>query len=185
MFSGFEHRFQRQLFPARKSVSLPICYDHAFYLFACSMSWRALTYLKFSTPDEHVTVTNISKLLSYQIPKELHKRCDNALERWQNVIANGGSAIKDQHLIFLNGKNVHYERSDVVGFTVFRDTSNLAVVSILGPVIILGIVVQGEGWLRTCIEPDGAVFSKQPQQVPASFGKWLQKLYSGLQEVAH
>ena len=185
LISRFERQFQQLMFPSGTMASLPITYGSALYKFACSVSWRVLTYLKLSTPDIYVKQTNISNLLDPQISFDKHEICEQALARWADVLLINNPIAADNHIVFLNGENVPHERSDMSGFAIFHDELNLVVVSILGSILVLGFVKQGPGWNGTCIDPAGSVFPAHSQQVPAAFREWLRDLYSGLQEVAH
>jgi hypothetical protein len=144
-----------------------------------------LTYLKLSTPDKYVERTSIAELLDSKISTQQHDLCEGALRRWADALLSGQSNPADQHIVFLNGNNVRYERSDVAGFAVYRNDADLAVVAVLGPILLLGFVTQGPGWLGTRIDPNGSMFHTKPQGVPAAFGIWLRQFYTGLQGVAH
>lgn len=143
--SSFERSFQRLVFPGKQMGSLPFSYDETLYRFCCSVSWRVLTYLKLSTSDSYIRQSSISKLLARQVPANDHRLCDSVRDGWAQTICRGASEANDQHIVFLNGKNVPLERSDIVGFTLFQHGRDLATISFLGPIVIVGFVRQGAG----------------------------------------
>lgn len=185
LFSGLERYFQRAIWPPKGIVSLPIFYNDTFYKFACSVSWRVLMYLQLSSPDTYVEPTTISKLLGSQVSEAQHSMCNAALTRWSAFLLAGELHKRDQHVVFLNGANVPHERADTVGFAMFNDAANLAVVAILGPLMVIGFIARGPGWYGTRINPIGSAFPVLRQHVPATFVSWLQELYGGLQEIAY
>ena len=182
--SFHEREFQRMLFPKDKPPSLPITYNSSLYICCCSISWRVLTYLKLSEPDNYAEKSRISLMLSSQIPEEQHSMTESVRIKWSETILTGEPKDEDHHLIFLNGKNVPFERSDIIGFSLFQDGKNLALASILGPIIVLGFVKQGSGWSNTTISPRGSTFAIGAQSLPVGFFRWLHDLYFNIERVA-
>lgn len=183
--SLFEREFQTLFFPSGKIASLPLVYDQVIYKFCCSVSWRILTYLKISTTSKYVDDSNISKMLHSNVPSEHHDRCDEKLEHWAKTMLTGTWEDNDQHVVFLNGKLVPFERSDIIGFHVFQSSTNLATVAILGPIVLLGFIHRSKGWENTSINPDGATLPIVSQSIPISFARWLHDLYFNLERIAH
>lgn len=180
-----EREFQKVLFPKGERPSLPITYNSSLYRCCCSISWRVLTYLKLSEPDKYTEESPISVMLSGQIPEEYHSITESVRLKWAETALTGKSQDKDHHLIFLNGKNVPFERSDIIGFSLFKDEKNLAIASILGPMIVLGFIKNGSGWQNTTIEPNGSTFTISTQSLPVGFFRWLHDLYFNIERVAH
>lgn len=185
LLSLLEKNFQQLFFPIGGIASLPLTYDASLYRCFCSISWRVLTYLKMSVPDKYIESTRIVQMLQGQVALEDHELCEAARSRWARAVLVGEIGRLDQSVIFLNGKNFPFERSDAIGFCVFRDNGNLAVVAMLGPMILLGFIRQGPGWENANVDPAGGVFPIGSQSIPVGFSRWLHDLYFNLERVAH
>ena len=184
-FSLVERDFQNLFFPSGQISSLPLDYGPALYQFCCSVSWRVLTHMKLSSPLKYVDESRISDMLLSSVPEPEHDKCDLALERWATTLLTGKKTHNDQHIIFLNGKLVPFERSDVVGFHIFQGKSALATVAIFGPIILLGFISLSGGWKNTVVCPTGSTLPIISQTIPIEFARWLHDLYFNLERVAH
>ncbi len=140
--SLWEGEVKRAFYPDEMQAKLPIKYGRWLQMFALSISWRALTYLKHSTKNPYVSLSSSAEELLPSIPSEIHDVAEACRLEWGNALLLGqaSSSQSDQHLLFLNGKNFPYERSSVVGFTVCISASIVAVVSQLGPCCVVGIL---------------------------------------------
>lgn len=183
--SLFERDFQTAFFPQAGFASLPINYGSGLYRFCCSVSWRVLTYMKLSQPLLYFQDSKISRMLQGTVPKDHHDACDRALERWAKTILAGSPLLSDQHIVFLNGNLVPFERSDIVGFHIYQSKASLATVAILGPIVLLGFIRLSTGWKNTEVHPMGGQFPIVSQTMPVNFARWLHDLYFNLERVAH
>ena len=183
--SLFEREFQTAFFPESGIASLPVNYGSGLYRFCCSVSWRVLTHMKLSQPLQYVQDSKISNMLLGAVPKEHHDACDHALDRWAKTILTGSPLFSDQHIVFLNGKLVPFERSDIVGFHIYQSKASLTTVAILGPIVLLGFIRPSTGWKYTEVHPMGGQFPIISQTMPVNFARWLHDLYFNLERVAH
>lgn len=177
------------LFPSRRLPELPIAYGRWLYRFATSVSWRALTFLKYSRPHPHTRLSDAASGLLPSLNEVHHEAADTALAEWAKVIRGlviAAPAPFEQHLVFLNGKNVPHEHPAAVGFTVYETPDAAGVFSQLGPLCLLGFVKNQipSSWQGTQIMPSGGlVRAAPPQQVPASFVGWLADYFARIDKI--
>lgn len=185
--SRWEEQTQRTLFPKRSSINLPLEYGSWLYLFAISISWRALAFLKHATKNPYIQIPAAAEQLLPSLQEIHHEKADEALARWGAVLREETSDADPfhQNLIFLNGENVPNEHSQVVGFTVFETCDAVGVFSQLGPICILGAISQEDptNWHGAQIQPQGGCFPIASQAVPESFANWLSNYFQKIKEL--
>ena len=176
-FSVWESEMRRTFYPNEQQAKLPIKYGTWLQLFALSVSWRALSYLKYSTMNPYVALSSAAEKLLPSIPVAMHEVAEARRLEWGRALLLGKapSALNDQHLLFLSSKTFENERPDVVGFTVCNTTSVTAVVSQMGPCCVIGIIddKRPSGWKNTRLQSLGGKFPVTPQSIPEDFGVWL------------
>lgn len=184
--SRWEGRVQKVLFPHGTRAKLPLQYGPWLQLFAVSVSWRTLAFLKYATKNPFTELPSAAAKLLPTLAERHHERAEEALARWGSVLREEGTDIGEfqQHLIFLNGNNVPHEYSQVVGFTVYETNDTSAVFSQLGSLCILGIISEKDphSWEGTQLQPEGGTFPIGTQVVPASFGAWLTDYFKHISE---
>lgn len=185
--SLWEGEVQRSFYPNETQAKLPIKYGPWLQMFALSISWRALTYLKHSTKNPYVSLSPAAEDLLPTIPDELHTLAEARRMEWGNALLLGQapSNQNDQHLLFLNGKNFHYERSGVVGFTVCISNSITAIVSQLGPCCVLGVLRDERplAWKGTRIQSLGGKFHVASQAIPEDFSTWFSNYFTNIANI--
>jgi hypothetical protein len=187
VISPNERAFQRSFFPKGERAALPIQYGNWMLPFATSLSWRALSFLKYSRTKSYRSLSAPAERLLPKLPEQSFSRANEALLTWADIL--NGRTIEEgefpQHIVFLNGRNVKYEHPRVAAFNVYVTTDTTAVISQIGPVCILGIIESSEDvrWTGTRISPSGGIFSAEGQGVPPTFLKWLRNYYSDMNEI--
>lgn len=185
--SLWEGEVKRAFYPDEMQAKLPIKYGTWLQMFALSISWRALTYLKHSTKNPYVSLSSAAEELLPSIPSEMHDAAEACRMEWGNALLLGqaSSAQSDQHLLFLNGKNFSHERSGVVGFTVCTNTSITAVFSQLGPCCVVGVLRDERplAWKNTRIQSLGGKFHVATQTIPEDFGTWLAGYFKNIADI--
>ena len=186
--SRWEDQVKRVFYPDTRQARLPIKYDTWLQLFSLSISWRALTFLKHSTPNPHAALsTAAQRLLLQTLPGEVHERAEQRRLLWGKALLADAAPPNqnDQHLIFLNGANFPHEYSGVVGFTVCHTQSLTGVFAQLGPICILGTLRDERplDWSNTRVQSLGGKFHAAKQTIPESFGDWLKGYFANIAEI--
>jgi|GEM_PF-7087581 len=183
-FSRSERQVQRALFPKHTRPNLPIDYGRWMLEFAVSVSWRALTFLKYSEVGPYEPSSARLQRLLPPIPEAAHANADQALAAWRSYLLQESPDIDpyEQHLVCLNGGNVEFESSGVVGFTTYVVSDAVGVFSQLGPICLLGFIRNDipEAWHRTCIAPGNGTLGTLSPRVPPSFRDWLDRYFKDL-----
>jgi hypothetical protein len=183
-FSRWEDQAKRTFYPDERQAKLPIKYGPCLQLFATSISWRALTFLKYSTKNPYLALSEAAERLLPTLPKDSHEDAEARRVLWGNALLAEHPATNqlDQHLLFLNGKNFPTEHHGVVGFTVCQTDTMTAVFCQLGPICIVGVIsdTQPKDWKNTRIQTLGGKFHVVKQVIPQSFGKWLEKYFGNV-----
>ncbi len=186
-FSKCEDQAKRIFYPEEKQPGLPIKYGTWLQSFAISISWRALTFLKYSTRNPYATLSAAAERLLPHLPSEVHERAEASRLQWGNALCaeRAPSAQNDQHILFLNGKNYPNEHSAIVGFTVCHTDSFTAVFSQLGPICVLGVLHDARplAWKNTRVQSLGGKFHAATQRVPESFSTWLKSYFDNIAEI--
>lgn len=185
--SRWEGEVKRAFYPDEMQAKLPIKYGRWLQMFALSISWRALTYLKHSTKNPYVSLSSSAEELLPSIPSEIYDAAEACRLEWGNALLLGqaSSSQSDQHLLFLNGKNFPYERSSVVGFTVCISASIIAVVSQLGPCCVVGILRDERplAWKNTRIQSVGGKFHVAKQTIPEDVSTWFAGYFKNIADI--
>ena len=181
-FSKWEGLAKQCFFPNETQAKLPIKYGAWLQLFATSISWRALTYLKYSTRNPHVTLAEPAQRLLPSLSEEHHQAAEETRKQWAaSLLAERApTAQNDQHLLFLSGKNFPGEQHGIVGFTVCETDSLACVFSQLGPACVVAALrdPRPQLWKNTRIHSLGGKFHVAPQWLPAEFRTWLENYFA-------
>lgn len=187
LFSQWEGNVQRVFYPHDSRPNLPIKYGPWLQLFATSISWRALTFLKHSVQNPYITLSEAAQRLLPSLAPETHEAAEKVRCAWGRSLEASSAPVSqnDQHLIFLNGKNFPGERSGIVGFTVCHTDGATAVFSQLGPICILGVIEdhRPNDWKSTRVQSLGGKFHVTSQTLPGHFGAWLSSYFSTIREI--
>lgn len=187
LISRWESKFKQALLPGGKLTKLPVRYGPWLQLFAISVSWRALAFLKHATPNPYVNLSPAAEALLSMLPEEAHAAADEALCRWAAALLaeKAPTSQSDQQLLFLNGQNFPDERAEVVGFTVCSNTDCDAVFAQLGPVCVLGMIRDRapRSWKGTRIQSLGGIYPVASQTIPQGFRDWLAKYFESIHAV--
>lgn len=186
-FSVWESEVKQAFYPHEQQARLPIKYGTWLQMFVLSISWRALTFLKYSTRNPYVSLSTAAERLLPSIPTEMHEVAEARRMEWSNALLDGKapSSQSDQHLLFLNGKNFPNERSGVVGFTVCSNRSITAVFCQLGTCCSVGILrdERPAAWRNTRVQSLGGKFPVVTQTIPEDFGHWLASYFANIEEI--
>jgi hypothetical protein len=187
-FSRWEDQVKRVFYPDKRQARLPIKYETWLQMFALSISWRCLTFLKYSTPNPYVTLsTAAQRLLLQSLPIDLHEQAEERRVLWGKALLSelAPTDQNDQHWLFLNGSNFPHEHPAIVGFTVCHTESLTGVFSQLGPVCVLGTLrdEQPLDWKNTRVQSPGGKFPVAKQAIPESFGSWLHGYFQNIAEI--
>ena len=156
--------------------------------FATSISWRALTYLRYSAPNPHA-YSQAGPISEYvkPVPPKIRYRAEKARAEWRRLLLKNGarSTAFSQRLIFLNGKTFDAERFDIMSFTIYHSESLTATHAQLGPLIILGMIRDRSPkcWKNSQIRPKGGVFGVVNQAIPNSYASWLAGKFKAMDTV--
>lgn len=185
--SVWEGKVKQLFYPEGRQARLPLRYGSWLQLFATSISWRALTFLKYSKPNPYVAPPPAAQRLLPTLPEEAHTSAEERRLAWAAIL-NAERAPphqNDQHVIFLNGKNFPGEHSNVVGFTACSTPGLTAVFAQLGPICVLGTISDDHPlrWKGTRVQSLGGVFPAGKQSIPESFGRWLQDYFQNVRDV--
>jgi len=186
LFSKDENSFQRVFHPTKGHPALPLPYGPWLYRLATSVSWRALSFLKYSKPHSHANLPQAAIALLPSLDKANHEAADMALAVWSKVLlgaTHSAPAPFEQHIVLLNGKNVPYEHAQAVGFTAYETADTAGVMCQLGMTVVLGFVRSDrpDAWIGTRIDPAGGVLTAHPSQmVPESFAAWLYSYFANM-----
>jgi hypothetical protein len=186
-FSRWEQRAKETFYPDGIAARLPLRYRPWLQLFALSVSWRALVFLKHSTPNPYGGLAPAAERLLQSLPDDTHLAADEKLGRWAAaLLAEEAPADQDdQHLLFLSGTNFPAEKVEIVGFTVCHTEEQTAVVSQLGQICIVGTIrdrIPGI-WRGTRIQSLGGIFPVNSQRIPSSFAGWMQRYFRDLADI--
>jgi len=181
-FSKWEGLAKLCFYPDERQAKLPIKYATWLQLFATSISWRALTYLKYSTRNPYVTLAEPAKRLLPSLSEEHHQAAEQVRNEWSAALfaERAPTAQTDQHLLFLSGKNFPGEHHGIVGFTVCETDSLTCVFSQLGPICVVATLrdIKPQLWKNTRIHSLGGKFHVTPQWLPAEFRTWLESYFA-------
>lgn len=182
-FASWEHQAKNQLFSPLAGASCPFRYGAWLYLFSTSLTWRALTYLKFVSWDEFADQAPAVASLTPTLDEMYVDSADAALLEWKQALLGPASSHErhPQHLVLLNGRNVPHEHPGVVGFTAYNTDAATAIACQIGPVMFLGMIRHSENdWGGTRLSALGGVLGVEKQEVPTSFAKWLADYFSAM-----
>lgn len=186
--SRWEQATQRVFFANHTNPSLPINYGPWLFKFAISVSWRALTFLRYAQPNPHIRLDPTAERLLPTLNDAHHEAANAALAAWSSRLLEQGGAecAYEQHWIFLNGQNVPHERSEVVGFTVYETDDAAGVFTQMGPICLLGLIHNAcsSSWLGTRVEEEGGSFPAAAQVVPPSFAHWLAHYFQDIEQLS-
>ncbi len=186
-FSLWEGEVKQAFYPHGPQARLPIKYGTWLHMFVLSVSWRALTYLKYSTRNPYVPLSNAAENLLPSLPEETHEIAETRRMEWGKALLLGKApaAQNDQHFLFLNGKNFPSERPGIVGFTVCNTLSLTAVFCQMGFCCSVGVLRDERplAWKNTRIQPLGGKFHVIPQVIPADFRDWLVSYFGNIAEI--
>lgn len=185
-FSRWEDPARQAFYPDQRQPQLPIKYGAWLQLFALSISWRCLTFLKHSTLNPYVSLSAPAQRLLPSLPSELHEEAEERRLAWgKSLLAESApSTQNDHHLLFLSGANFPCEHIAAVGFTVCHTESLTAVFSQLGPLCILGTLRDEKplDWKNTRVQSLGGKVHVATQTIPVSFGTWLKSYFGNMAE---
>lgn len=184
LLSRWEDQAKRTFYPEERQAKLPIKYGPWLQLFATSISWRALTFLKYSTKKPYFVLSDVADRLLPMLSKDSHEDAEARRILWGNALLTELPATNqlDQHLLFLNGRNFPNEHYGVVGFTVCQTDTITAVFCQLGPLCILGVIrdTRPNDWKNTRIQTLGGKFHVVKQVIPQGFEKWLENYFNNI-----
>lgn len=187
-FSKWETLFKQTFLPLSGYPCLPIVYGRWLYKFAISVSWRVLTYLKLSRPNPYgYPQHNPVAQLLHPLRNKAHSSADRALHSWSRILLEDrtSASLHPQLLLFLNGNNFPGETRNVVGFSSVNLPKIAAVHSVVGPLIVLGIIKDGRrsSWQGAAIHPQGGSFKSASQRIPEDYANWLKQHYAVIDEI--
>lgn len=185
--SQWEGHVQQAFFPHGSRPFLPIKYGTWLQLFATSISWRCLTFLKHSTINPYVTLSQAARELLPSLPSNTHQQAEGVRNEWGAAIQRRSASVSqnDQHVLFLNGENFSGERCGIVGFTVCRTEHLAAVFSQLGPLCVVGVIEdqRPSDWKNTAVQPLGGKFHVTSQRLPEHFAEWLKQYFAAISQI--
>ena len=185
--SRWEGHVQQIFFPRGSRPFLPIKYGTWLQLFATSISWRCLTFLKHSTTNPYVTLAHAARQLLPALPSNAHEQAECVRNEWGAAIQQRSASVSqnDQHVLFLNGENFSGERSDIVGFTVCHTAHLTAVFSQLGPLCVVGVIEDQRpaDWKNTMVQSLGGKFHATQQRLPEHFADWLKQYFAVIAQI--
>lgn len=187
-FSKWEAAFRNGIMPSNKSLLAPIEYGDWMLKFAVSISWRILTYIKYSPAylDYQVSTPKGLMDLLKPVPEAAHIQAEAALNKWRSFLLNHQTTLPphNQHFFMLNGKNFPHENCNALLFTTFADEEIVATHALMGQFIIMGIIVGDPlSWKGTLIDPSVGTIGLQ-QTISQSYAGWLAKLFSEIENVS-
>ena len=187
MFSKWEGFAKQCFFPEGTPAKLPIKYGTWLQLFATSISWRALTYLKFSTRNPYVALADPAQRLLPSLSEKHHQVAELLRTQWAASLLDerAPTSQMDQHFVFLSGKTFPGEHHGIVGFTVCETDLLACVFSQLGPVCVVATLHDQKPhlWKNTRIHSLGGKFHVTPQWLPPEFGTWLENYFSEIAQI--
>lgn len=138
-FSLWEDSARKHLFSQNGVQSFPLKYEPWLYSFALSISWRVLTYLKYSTPSPYQKPPPAAMAVIEEFPQEVALVAEERLRKWGRILNGNSPAGMDQIIYFLGPTELPYKR-DAVGFCACHTDLFSAVLSQMGSVCILGLI---------------------------------------------
>ena len=187
VLSQWEGHVQQTFFPHGSGPFLPIKYGTWLQLFATSISWRCLTFLKHATTNPYVTLSQAAHQLLPTLPPNTREQAEGVRIAWGAAINRRSASVgqNDQHVLFLNGENFTGERSGIVGFTVCHTEHLTAVFSQLGPLCVVGVIEdkQPADWKNTTVQSLGGKFHVTRQRLPEHFADWLKRYFAAITQI--
>jgi hypothetical protein len=183
-FSVWEGAARSELLGPSAVRKLPVKYGPWLQLFALSISWRALAYLKYATPSPYARLPDAAARLLPSLTETAQAVAHSKLDEWaSDLLAKTSRPNRnDQHLIFLNGNNVPFERAAVLGFTVCEVGQLVCIVSQLGSMLVVGIIAEPRplAWKGTRVQSLGGKFPVTTQTIPEDFATWLREYFANI-----
>lgn len=184
----WETSFRNLIMPKNKSILAPVIYGEWMLRFAVSISWRVLTYLKYSKLHltDHISNKDFEKFVP-AIESDSHKEAETALNVWKDFLMGNRNdvGIFKQHIIVLNGENFPHEYSNAVGFTIFQKNGILTTHALMKHFIILGFIQESSSleWEGTEIDPMRGELGKQ-QKIPELYFNWLADIFQEIENAS-
>ncbi|MEA5514195.1 hypothetical protein [Nodularia sp. UHCC 0506] len=181
----WETLFRNRIMPKNKSLFAPVIYGEWMLKFAVSISWRVLTYLKYSRLHltDNISNKNCEKFFP-AIKSDSNEDAEAALNVWKDFLMGERNdvGIFKQRIIILNGDNFPYENSNVVGFTIFQEDGLLTTHALMKHFIILGFIKESSSlkWEGTEIDPVRGELGKQ-QKVPKVYFNWIADMFQEIE----
>lgn len=146
LLSVYEKQFQQNFLPHDRCILLPIGYTDYLLKFAVSLSWRALTFFKYSTKmNYHNYEIEQSSPYFNNFPKRFIKDADKALVAWSDFLLSKSEnpGIHEQHLLIFGAGSFNFEYSiyRTIGFTHFDINDYCGTYFQLGQMALIGFII--------------------------------------------
>lgn len=177
-----EKKFQQNILPNDRCLLLPIKYGDYLLKFAVSLSWRALTFFKYSAGNNYKNYEIKQTSPYFKIfPEKLIEDADKALVAWSNFILNKSDnpGVYEQHLLVFGAGSFDHEENicRTIGFTHFEINNYFGTFFQMRQLAFIGFIVPPKRikqiWTDTKIHLNKGIIGGKSCSLPQDFAEWL------------